>query len=132
MVKKPEFQGEYLGGHVKFPDKTKIFLEFDKNAILFFPDSSSEWIPANPFLKIPYANVTNIQNIPSDKIDTLRVVAIGLIGGLLWRKKEPVLLLTFKDEIGFDQTIVLKMVYTEYVHEVIYGKIAEAKALKDH
>ncbi len=127
-----EFHGEYLGGHVKFPDKCKILLKLGNEAIDVYPDDSSSksWVPPEPFLTISYKTITNIQNVPSDKIDTLRVLAIGLIGGLLWRKKENVLLLTFKDDIGFDQTVVLKMLNTEGVHEAVYSKVAELKRNK--
>ena len=126
-----EFKGEYLGGHVKFPDKCYIVLQLGDNILdVTYPHLKYDFrAREEPFISIPYEDISSIQSLPREKIDTLRVLAVGLVG-VLWRKKEFYLTLTFKDDLDMNQSIVFKMEKPEKAQRAIYDKVAEAKKKK--
>jgi hypothetical protein len=125
-----QFRGKYLGGHVKFHDERKILLEVEDNTVEFYDDYLAySWglIKPEAFLSIPYERIANLQVISSDKIDKLRAVLIGPLAALLWRKKELVLVISFRDEIGFEQTLVFNVGDNFGAQRVIYDKVVEVK-----
>jgi hypothetical protein len=67
-----------------------------------------------------------VESLPSEKISTLRVL-ISPIGGLLFRKKELFLTLSFKDNINMEQSIVFRMNKPDEVHKAIYDRVAETR-----
>ena len=125
------FEGEYLGGHVDLKANQHVLMQLDNKKINVhpYPYPRGKKLDA-PFLSISYEDVSSIQNVPSERISTLRVLALGIIPGLIWRKNEHCLTLTFKDELDMEQTIAFKMKKTQELHEEIYDRVVEAKKKK--
>ena len=127
-----EFQGEYLGGHTRFQSQNNIVMLLQSTEISIYTAHAFSQVVSlrQPFLIIPYDNIVGIQKTTSDKIDTLRVLAVGVVGGLLWRKKELFLSLSFMDDIGINQTLIFKMKDVDEAQWKIYDKVAQTKKNK--
>jgi hypothetical protein len=123
-----EYNCEYLGGHVKFPDKGSVILQLGEEEIYVAAYTPSTIIL--PFLAIPYKDITGVQAVPYEKISTLRTFAFGSLVGLMWRKNEHLLTLAFKDELGMEQTVAFKIKKTDKVHEEIYDRAVTARKKK--
>jgi len=123
-----EFEGEYLGGHVKYPDRGHVVLQLTDENLFVAPYAPGQCL-GPPFLSIAYPDMTSVQNVPYEKISTLRVL-ISPLGGLIFRKNEHLLTLTFKDELDMEQTVAFKIKNTEKIHEAIYGRVVKAKKKK--
>jgi hypothetical protein len=80
-----EFRCEYLGGHIRYPDKGHVILQLGEDEIFVAAFTPSTIIL--PFLSIPYKDITGVQAVPYEKISTLRTLAFGSLVGLMWRKK---------------------------------------------
>jgi hypothetical protein len=114
-----EFEGHYLGGHVDFPDRWPVILQLsDEN--LFVALYAPGQCLGPPFLSIPYANISNVQNAPNE----------SAVPGLICLKGENYLTLSFRDELDMEQTVVFKIKKTDKAPSAIYDKVVEAKKNK--
>jgi len=129
-----EFEGEYLGGHVNYPRKCSVLLRLDDKKIDVVPQKlwMNKLTSEHPAISILYESISSIQNVPEEKISSLRFLVLGPIPGLLWRKKEFYLHLTFKDKDGadMDQNMVFKMKGSVETYQAIYEEVAYAKRNK--
>jgi hypothetical protein len=123
-----EFTGEYLGGHVDYPDVGPVLLQLNDESLFVAPYSPlSHMALGQPFLTIPYANIASVQSVPYEKISTLRFLTFGAATGLFWRKNEHLLTVTFKDDLGIEQTVAFKLKQVEKAHTELYNRIAKPK-----
>ncbi|HEX6294621.1 MAG TPA: hypothetical protein VFZ46_05650 [Nitrososphaeraceae archaeon] len=109
----------YIGGHKAFPKPkhTKVAIYHDRLEILELN------------LSIPYSFMKNIENMEDKKISKLRVVALGPIIGVLWKKKVLYTVITYNDGID-EQTIVLDLGKgVDSIQPLIYQKMLLAKKL---
>jgi|SRR5215208_5658121 len=109
----------YIGGHKAFPKQkhTKVAIYHDRLEILELN------------LSIPYSFMKNIENMEDKKISKLRVVALGPIIGVLWKKKVLYTVITCNDGID-EQTIVLDLGKgVDSIQPLIYQKMLLAKKL---
>jgi hypothetical protein len=127
-----EFKGEYLGGHVNYPDIGPVLLQLNEESLFIAPYSPlSGTALGQPFLTIPFADITGVQSLPYEKISTLRFLALGAVAGLLWRKNEHILTISFKDESNIEQTVAFKLKNTAKVHAAVYERIAKPQNRKN-
>jgi hypothetical protein len=115
----------YIGGHPAYPTSanTRIYIYSDRIEI-----GQRQY---NPIIKIPYSNMTNIQNMDEKKISALRVVGLGLvfvplaIVGAVWKKKHIYTVIQYDDETG-ELTIVLDFGrFIDKLQPFIYRKMLE-------
>jgi hypothetical protein len=115
----------YVGGHKAHPTSvdTAIYIYDDRIEI-----GSSV---TDTELKIPYANMIDIENMDEKKISALRVVGLGLvfvplaIVGAMWKKKHIYTVIQYRDEMD-KQTIVLDFgKHIEELQPFIYRKMLE-------
>jgi hypothetical protein len=111
-----EFDAKYMGGHKAFPKKTHT-------KVRIFGDSIEV---TNPSLRIPYASMTNIENMDEHKISALRVVLLGIIG-ILWKKRYLYTVIQYSDGTD-DQTIVLDFgKKLDELQPLIYQKMLDSR-----
>lgn len=121
-----EFTGEYLGGHVDYPDVGPVLMQLNEDSLFVAAYSPlSHMALGQPFLAIPYENITSVQSLPFEKISTLRFLTLGAATGLLWRKNEHLLTVSFKDDLGIEQTVAFKLKHIKEAHAEIYNRIAK-------
>ena len=115
----------YIGGHPAYPTSanTRIYIYNDRIEI-----GQREY---NTIIKIPYSNMTNIQNMDEKKIPALRVVGLGLvfvplaIVGAVWKKKHIYTVIQYNDETG-ELTVVLDFGrFIDKLQPFIYRKMLE-------
>lgn len=115
----------YIGGHPAYPTSanTRIYIYNDRIEI-----GQREY---NTIIKIPYSNMTNIQNMDEKKISALRVVGLGLvfvplaIVGAVWKKKHIYTVIQYNDETG-ELTVVLDFGrFIDKLQPFIYRKMLE-------
>jgi hypothetical protein len=123
-----EFAAEYLGGHVNYPDVGPVLIQLNEAQLFVAPYSPlSHTALGQPFIAVPYTDITGIQSVPYERISTLRFLALGATAGLLWRKNEHILTVSFKDEAGIEQTIAFKLRYAKEAHAAIYRRLKEQR-----
>ena len=73
---------------------------------------------------IPYKNITNLQNVDAgDKVDIERVVGLGVIPGLLWKKHHVVTVIKYTDDASAPQIMAINFRDdTKYAQPLIYRK----------
>jgi len=113
---KTEFKGEYLGGHAAFPQAVYIRLQLEENVLRIHGLN----------LDIPYKAITEIKNVTKQKIDTDRVLLLGILGAL-WKKEELYLVLTYADSSNMSQSMVFKIYELNEAQPAIYAKVVAAK-----
>lgn len=76
---------------------------------------------------VPYKNMTDLQTLDAgNKADIERVVAFGVIPGLLWKKHHFVTVLKYTDEASVPQIMALDFGdNTKYAQPLIYKKMRE-------
>jgi hypothetical protein len=123
-----EFAGEYLGGHVNYPDVGPALIQLGEEQLFVAPYSPlSHTELGQPFLSVPYGDIVGVQSVPYERISTLRFLALSATAGLLWRKNEHILTIGFKDEAGIEQTMAFKLRYTKEAHASIYRRLQEQR-----
>ena len=127
-----QYNGEYLGGSTAQKRGFQILMKFENTAINLFQYYSdkqrrNELVSDRPFISIPYNNVVGVNVVSQESISTLRVFVLGLIPGLIFRKNEKFLLLTFKDEGGLEQNFVFRFPENYVVCSTIQKRVVENK-----
>lgn len=146
-----EFQGEYIGGNIilnnlfetfytkqfgipKSLIKNNLILRVDAQKIELlpcFPRTPSKLASQKPIFIIPIKAITNVQAVPYEHISTLRVFALGVVPGLLWRKNNSYLNVSFKDDFDMEQSTVYRIDKINEAYQAIYNSIvAERKRTK--
>jgi hypothetical protein len=76
---------------------------------------------------IPYKSMTDLQNMDAgDKVDIERVVGLGVIPGLLWKKHHVVTVIKYIDDTSAPQIMALNFRdNTKYAQPLIYKKMRE-------
>jgi hypothetical protein len=116
MAEENEFEAHYLGGHTLFPDRLPVLMQLSDECLFVALYAPGQCL-GPPFLSVPYANISNIQDTPSE-------IAVP---DLIKRKGENYLTLTFKDEFDAEQTVVFKIRKSEKAPSAIYKRVVEAK-----
>lgn len=124
-----EFEGEYIGGQAGYTDRRQIKMRLAKENLVVAPSAFSSSYLGQPLFSIPYVSISSVQDMPSERISTLRVL-ISPIGGLLWRKNEHYLAVTFKDDLDMEHTTIFKMKKPEEAQAAVYDKVVTAKFQK--
>jgi hypothetical protein len=97
MTEGDEFEGHYLGGHADFPDRCPVILQLSDENLYVAPYAPGQCL-GPPFLSNPYADISNVQNVPSE----------SAVPDLICLKGENYLTLTFRDELDMEQTVVFQ------------------------
>jgi hypothetical protein len=116
MAEENEFEAHYIGGHTMFPDRLPVLMQLS-DEYLFVALYAPGQCLGPPFLSIPYATISNVQDTPCE-------IAVP---DLIKRKGENYLTLTFKDEFDAEQTVVFKIRKSEKAPSAIYKRVDEAK-----
>jgi hypothetical protein len=76
---------------------------------------------------IPYKSMTDLQNVDAgNKVDLERVIGIGVIPGLLWKKRHTVTVIKYTDENSVPQIIAIDFLdNTKYAQPNIYKSMRE-------
>jgi hypothetical protein len=76
---------------------------------------------------IPYKSMTDLQNMDAgNKVDIERVVGLGVIPGLLWKKHHVVTVIKYTDDASVPQIMALDFRDdTKYAQPLIYKKMRE-------
>lgn len=111
------YKAKYLGGYSAFPGPIDVSLDL-KPKYLEVPELN---------LRIPYKELTDVRNI--SLVEAVRFIFIGGYG-MAWRREKPLLLLSFKDDVGIQQNTVFDVEKLMEVQPVIYQKMLEAKGVK--
>ena len=69
---------EYMGGHKLYPKKKRTVLHIEKDGLI---------IEDLDNLKIPFNKIKNLENMDEARITKTRVLLMGPLVGLLWKKK---------------------------------------------
>ena len=103
--------GEYLGGHTKYPSRCPISLSVDENEV-FVPTLN---------MRIPYSVIKEAKDLDEGHLDALRVFIFGV--NTLSRRKEKYLCLIYKDDKKQEQNPVFKIDNLEEVHSMVNQQI---------
>ena len=109
--------GEYLGGHTKYPSRCPISLAFDENEV--FVDTLN--------MHVPYSAIKEVKDLDEGHLDTLRVFIFGV--NALSRKKDKYLCLVYYDEKQ-EQNPVFKLENLEEVQNLVHQQVANARELQ--
>jgi uncharacterized protein YhhL (DUF1145 family) len=102
--------GEYLGGHTKYPSRCQISLSVDENEV--FVHSLN--------MHIPYSAIKEVKDLDEGHLDALRVFIFGI--NALSRRKEKYLCLIYIDEKQ-EQNPVFRIDNLEEVHSMVNQQI---------
>jgi hypothetical protein len=82
---------------------------------------------------IPYKSMTDLQNMDAgNKVDIERVVGLGVIPGLLWKKHHVVTVIKYTDDASVPQIMALDFRDdTKYAQPLINRKFREVHPLPD-
>ena len=110
------FDGEYLGGHTKYPSRCQISLSVDENEV--FVDNLN--------IHIPYSAIKELKELDEGHLGALRVFIFGV--SALSRKKDKYLCLIYDDEKQ-EQNPVFKLENLEEVQKRINQQVVNAREL---
>jgi uncharacterized protein YhhL (DUF1145 family) len=102
--------GEYLGGHTKYPSRCQISLSVDENEVFVHTLN----------MHIPYSAIKEVKDLDEGHLDALRVFIFGV--GALSRRKEKYLCLIYIDEKQ-EQNPVFRIDNLEEVHSMVNQQI---------
>ena len=105
--------GEYLGGHTKYPSRCRISLAVDENEVFVHTLN----------MHIPYSAIKEVKDLDEGHLDALRVFIFGV--SALSRRKEKYLCLIYNDEKQ-EQNPVFKIDNLEEVHSMVNQQIVNA------
>ncbi len=111
------YKAKYLGGYSAFPGPINVTLDL-KRDYLEVPELN---------LQIRYKELTDVRNI-----SLAEAVKFFFVGGygMAWKREKPLLLLSFKDDVGIQQNPVFDMENLMEAQPTIYQKMLEAKGVK--
>jgi uncharacterized protein YhhL (DUF1145 family) len=98
--------GEYLGGHTKYPSRCQISLSVDENEVFVHTLN----------MHIPYSAIKEVKDLDEGHLDALRVFIFGI--NALSRRKDKYLCLIYNDEKQ-EQNPVFKIDNLEEVHSMV-------------
>ncbi len=106
-----------------------VFLRLDSEKINVLPGYPfmAKLASPNPIYSLEFKQISNIQNIPSERISALTTFVLGSVIAANLRKKEFCLVITFKDDVGFDQSLYFKMGADDVVYRAVYDKVAASR-----
>jgi uncharacterized protein YhhL (DUF1145 family) len=111
------FDGEYLGGHTKYPSRCQISLIVDQNEVFVHTLN----------MHIPYSAIKEVKDLNEGHLGALRVFIFGV--GALSRRKEKYLCLIYDDEKQ-EQNPVFKLDNLEEVQSIINQQMVNARQLQ--
>jgi hypothetical protein len=133
----------YLGGNIQLDQKIKafnskmfgtekfghVFLRLDSDKINVLPGYPfmAKLASPNPIYYLEFSRISNIQNLPSERISALTTFVVGSVIAANFRKKEFCLVISFKDEVGFDQSLYFKIGADDLVYRAVYEKVVESR-----
>lgn len=133
----------YLGGNIQLDQKIKafnskmfgtekfgyVFLRLDSDKINVLPGYPlmAKLASPNPIYSLEFNRISNIQNLPSERVSALTTYCMGPVIAAHFRKKEFCLIISFKDEIGFDQNLYFKMGADDVIYRAVYEKVAASR-----
>ena len=93
-----------------------------------------ELLKSNVRIKIPYESMTDLQHVDAGKkVDMDRVVGLGVITGLRWRRRAIVTVIKYTDDNSEPQTIALDFIHnTKYAQPLIDRKFHEVNPTPLH
>jgi uncharacterized protein YhhL (DUF1145 family) len=109
--------GEYLGGHTKYPNRCQISLSVDENEVFVHTLN----------MHIPFSAIKEVKDLDEGHLDALRVFIFGV--GVLSRRKEKYLCLIYIDKKQ-EQNPVFKLDNLEEVQNIINQQMVNSRQLQ--
>jgi uncharacterized protein YhhL (DUF1145 family) len=109
--------GEYLGGHTKYPSRCPISLSVDENEVFVHTLD----------MHIPFSAIKEVKDLDEGHLDALRVFIFGV--GVLSRRKEKYLCLIYIDKKQ-EQNPVFKLDSLEEVQSIVNKQMVNARELQ--
>jgi len=107
-------------------------LRFTNNGLGFFQfksEKSQELFSDKPFISVAYGDITGIQVVNQERISSFRWIVFGVIPALLWRINSWFLLLSFKDSLGLEQSLVFQFKDNGVIQSTIQNRVSQYRKL---
>lgn len=109
---------DYMGGHKLYPKKQRAVVHIERDGLR---------IEELDNLQIPYSKIKSLENMDEARITKTRVLLMGPLIGLLWKKKFLYTVIEYNDGL-LDQSVILDCDKdADGIQRMIYARMLKAK-----